>query len=167
MNFTKFDDIVPRKEILHLSPEGDPTSPTKRTPFFGPRKDTLLRLPDGYSSSSPERSSCLDPGRKPFLCHRKDTLHRPPGILRLLQVFFNIFRSYLRRNVRGIYIYCAQRGVPPLAARPSPEKFFIVSMIIAMRKRITPSGTMLCACILKAATCWRCRLTNTSNGHEV
>ena len=65
------------------------------------------------------------------------------GILRLLQVFFNIFRSYLRRNVRGIYIYCAQRGVPPLAARPSPEKFFIVSMIMAMRKRITPTGTML------------------------
>ena len=70
--------ICPRKEILHLSPEGDPTSPTKRTPFFGSRKDTLLRLPDGYSSSSPERSSCLDPGRKPFLCHRKDTLHSPP-----------------------------------------------------------------------------------------
>ena len=72
--------------------------------------------------------------------HRTNALAR---ILRLLQVFFNIFRSYLRRNVRGIYIYCAQRGVPPLAARPSPEKFFIVSMIMAMRKRITPTGTML------------------------
>ena len=79
-----------------------------------------------------------------------------------------IFRCrFFERTSHIVDICCAQRGVPPLAARPSPEKFFIVSMIIAMRKRITPSRTMLCACILKAATCWRCRLTNTSNGHEV
>ena len=87
---------------------------------------------------------------------------------RKTRVFSIIFRCrFFERTSHIVDIRCAQRGVPPLAARPSPEKFFIVSMIIAMRKRITPSGTMLCACILKAATCWRCRLTNTSNGHEV
>ena len=87
---------------------------------------------------------------------------------RKTRVFSIIFRCrFFERTSHIVDICCAQRGVPPLAARPSPEKFFIVSMIIAMRKRITPSRTMLCACILKAATCWRCRLTNTSNGHEV
>ena len=87
---------------------------------------------------------------------------------RKTRVFSIIFRCrFFERTSHIVDIRCAQRGVPPLAARPSPEKFFIVSMIIALRKRIPPSGTMLCACILKAATCWRCRLTNTSNGHEV
>ena len=101
--------ICPREEILHLSPEGDPTSPTKRTPFFGPRKDTLLRLPDGYSSSSPERSSCLDPGRKPFLCHRKDTLHSPPPGR----------RPYI--YPRTVTLYLPPRGDPTSALKRRPR----------------------------------------------
>ena len=121
----------------------------------------------------------LFPLLNPEIC-RNQTLnavrHMPAGGIgsrkgyskRKTRVLSIIFRCrFFERTSHIVDICCAQRGVPPLAARPSPEKFFIVSMIIAMRKRITPSRTMLCACILKAATCWRCRLTNTSNGHEV
>ena len=129
---------------------------------------------------NPGRSlSFLFPLLNPEIC-RNQTLHTvrhmPAGGIgsrrryskRKTRVLSIIFRCrFFERTSHIVDICCAQRGVPPLAARPSPEKFFIVSMIIAMRKRITPSRTMLCACILKAATCWRCRLTNTSNGHEV
>ena len=63
---------------------------------------------------------------------------------RKTRVFSIIFRCrFFERTSHIVDICCAQRGVPPLAARPSPEKFFIVSMIMAMRKRITPTGTML------------------------
>ena len=49
------------------------------------------------------------------------------SILRLFQIKLQLFSltSVLRAGVEFIYIYCAQRGVPPLAARPSLEKFFI------------------------------------------
>ena len=56
---------------------------------IGSRKDILLRLPKedpaqalgGDPSSSPERSSCLDPGWRPFIGSRTDTLHRSPNEL--------------------------------------------------------------------------------------
>ena len=47
------------------------------------------------------------------------------GILRLFQIFLQLFSStsVLRAGVGHLYIYCAQRGVPPLAARPSLRSF--------------------------------------------
>ena len=63
---------------------------------------------------------------------------------RKTRVFSIIFRCrFFERTSHIVDFCCAQRGVPPLAARPSPEKFFIVSMIMATRMRITPSRTML------------------------
>ena len=48
---------------------------------------------------------------------------------RKTRVFSIIFRCrFFERTSHIVDIRCAQRGVPPLAARPSPEKFFIVSI---------------------------------------
>ena len=57
--------------------------------------------------------------------YNKDTVSR--SILRLFQMILKLFSStsVLRAGVGSSYINCAQRGVPPLAKRPSPEKFFI------------------------------------------
>jgi hypothetical protein len=61
----------------------------------------------------------------PYSLCLTDTVSK--SILRLFQIKLQLFSltSVLRAGVEFIYIYCAQRGVPPLAARPSLEKFFI------------------------------------------
>ena len=95
MNFTKFDDIVPRKDILHLSPgrtscicprkeilhrppKGHPSSAPERTPFFGSQTDTLHRPPNGAPASTPGGNHSSVTGKTPCIGHREETLHLPP-----------------------------------------------------------------------------------------
>ncbi|MDD6829859.1 MAG: hypothetical protein PUD74_08790 [Bacteroidales bacterium] len=78
MNFTKIDDICLRKDILHLSPGGDPTLATKRTLFIGSWTDTLHRPPNGAPAWTPGGDPSYVIGKTPCIGPQKETLHRFP-----------------------------------------------------------------------------------------